>query len=42
MDTVTLEHEEVVFNAMVTFAKKHNVPIIVHTPPPPPFPLSWP
>lgn len=34
MDTVTVEHEEVVFKAMVTFAKKHNVPIIVHTPPP--------
>ena len=34
MDTVTVEHEEVVFRAMVAFAKEHNVPIIVHTPPP--------
>jgi predicted metal-dependent TIM-barrel fold hydrolase len=34
MDTVTVDHEEVVFKAMVTFAKDHNVPIIVHTPPP--------
>ena len=34
MDTVTVEHEEVVFKAMVTLAKKHNVPMIVHTPPP--------
>jgi hypothetical protein len=34
MDTVTVEHEEVVFKAMVAFAKKHDVPMIVHTPPP--------
>lgn len=34
MDTITVEHEEVVFRAMVSFAKEHNVPIIVHTPPP--------
>jgi len=34
MDTVTVEHEEVVFKAMVAFAKEHNAPMIVHTPPP--------
>lgn len=34
MDTVTVEHEEVVFKAMVRFAKEHDTPIIVHTPPP--------
>lgn len=34
MDTVTVEHEEVVFTAMVDFAKDHNLPIIVHSPPP--------
>ncbi len=34
MYTVTVEHEEVVFKAMVTFAKEHNVPIIIHSPPP--------
>ena len=34
MDTVTVEHEEIVFKAMVDFAKEHNVPIIVHSPPP--------
>jgi predicted metal-dependent TIM-barrel fold hydrolase len=34
MDTITVEHEEVVFKAMVDFAKEHDVPIIVHTPPP--------
>jgi len=34
MDTVTVEHEEVVFKAMVDFTKEHDAPIIVHTPPP--------
>ncbi len=34
MDTITVEHEEVVFKAMVDFAKEHDVPIIVHSPPP--------
>ena len=34
MDTVTVEHEEVVFKEMVAFAKRHAVPMIVHTPPP--------
>jgi hypothetical protein len=34
MDTITVEHEEVVFTAMVDFAKEHDVPIIVHSPPP--------
>ena len=34
MDTVTVEHEGIVFKAMVDFAKQHNTPIIVHTPPP--------
>jgi predicted metal-dependent TIM-barrel fold hydrolase len=34
MDTITVEHEEVVFTAMVDFAKEHDAPIIVHSPPP--------